>query len=327
MKTGGDMKLERAGVRGTTERGVYAASTVAFGKSDRPVAFLRTLKRPEGRAPESASSPRRLRSVAGFTMIEIALALAIIGFALVAIIGVLPAGMSVQRDNRESTIVNFDANYLMDAIESGPTGGASLNDLTNHIIAITNYLTLCNSAGVPQGHPQVIAYTMTNTVTPNGQYPSYLTNGQNIIALLTAPKYISYGANGDFYSNYATADFRAFTGSLSDQGTSQSAESFAFTYRVYPEIVYFYASGQNVPPSNPNSVGDPNVQVRLVAGQLQNNLTQVRLRFRWPVFANGQVGTSRLTFRTAVAGYRAQGAVDVAPTLSWLLQQGTYLGQ
>src|SRR2546428_5718272 len=35
----------------------------------------------------------------GFTMIEIAIALAVIAFALVAIIGVLPIGLNVQRDN------------------------------------------------------------------------------------------------------------------------------------------------------------------------------------------------------------------------------------
>ena len=45
-------------------------------------------------------------------MIEIALSLAIIGFALVAIIGVLPIGMNVQKDNREATIVNQDATVL-----------------------------------------------------------------------------------------------------------------------------------------------------------------------------------------------------------------------
>ena len=40
---------------------------------------------------------------AAFTMVEIAICLAIIGFALVAIIGVLPIGMNTQRDNREET--------------------------------------------------------------------------------------------------------------------------------------------------------------------------------------------------------------------------------
>ena len=43
----------------------------------------------------------QMRSNSAFTMVEIALALAIIGFALVAIIGVLPFGLNVQRQNRE----------------------------------------------------------------------------------------------------------------------------------------------------------------------------------------------------------------------------------
>ena len=49
-------------------------------------------------------------------MIEIAIALAVIAFALVAIIGVLPIGMNVQRDNRAETIINHDATYWMEAI-------------------------------------------------------------------------------------------------------------------------------------------------------------------------------------------------------------------
>ena len=52
-------------------------------------------------------------NAAAFTMIEIAICLAIIGFALVAIIGVLPLGMNTQRDNREETIINQDATVLL----------------------------------------------------------------------------------------------------------------------------------------------------------------------------------------------------------------------
>jgi len=40
-----------------------------------------------------------LRNQSAFTLVEIALSIAIIGFALVAIIGVLPAGLNVQREN------------------------------------------------------------------------------------------------------------------------------------------------------------------------------------------------------------------------------------
>src|SRR5262249_16641536 len=48
-------------------------------------------------------------SQSAFTMIEIAICLAVIGFALAAIVGVLPLGMNVQRENREETIINQDA--------------------------------------------------------------------------------------------------------------------------------------------------------------------------------------------------------------------------
>ncbi|MDB6033651.1 MAG: hypothetical protein JWM16_3989 [Verrucomicrobiales bacterium] len=75
---------------------------------------------------------RQVRS--GFTMIEIALCLAIIGFALVAIIGILPAGMQVQKDNREDTIINQDAGYWMEAIRNGRQ---DLDDLANYVDAIT----------------------------------------------------------------------------------------------------------------------------------------------------------------------------------------------
>ena len=77
-------------------------------------------------------------------MVEIAICLAIIGFALVAIIGVLPIGMNTQRDNREETIINQDATVFIEAIRSGARG---LDDLTNYVYAITNYWTEYNSDG------------------------------------------------------------------------------------------------------------------------------------------------------------------------------------
>ena len=51
---------------------------------------------------EIAGRSPRFRTQAAFTMVEIAICLAVIGFALVAIIGVLPIGMNVQKDNREA---------------------------------------------------------------------------------------------------------------------------------------------------------------------------------------------------------------------------------
>jgi len=72
-----------------------------------------------------------------FTLIEIAICLGIIAFALVAIIGILPAGLQVQRDNREDTIINQEGTYLLEALRSGAEG---MEDLSNRVrlIVITN---------------------------------------------------------------------------------------------------------------------------------------------------------------------------------------------
>jgi type II secretory pathway pseudopilin PulG len=58
----------------------------------------------------------RVTHQAAFTMMEIAIAIGVIAFALIAIIGVLPSGMQVQRDNREETLIQQDATYLLEAM-------------------------------------------------------------------------------------------------------------------------------------------------------------------------------------------------------------------
>jgi len=98
---------------------------------------------------------------AAFTMIEIAICLAIVGFALVAIIGVLPIGMNTQRDNREETIINQDALLLINAVRTGARG---VDDLTNYVYFISN---------------SVSAY-------------SSFTNGGQIVGLLSRPGTTNY---------------------------------------------------------------------------------------------------------------------------------------
>src|SRR5687767_13556608 len=70
---------------------------------------------------------------AAFTMIEIAIAMGIIGFALVAIIGILPAGLQVQRDNKEDTIINQEGTYFMEAIRNGAQDMNHLNGFVDFI--------------------------------------------------------------------------------------------------------------------------------------------------------------------------------------------------
>src|SRR3954447_21884974 len=73
------------------------------------------------------------RDAVGFTMVEIAIAVAVIAFALVAIIGVLPAGLQVQKENREDTLLAQDGTYFIEAIRSGSLG---LDDLPSVVSRI-----------------------------------------------------------------------------------------------------------------------------------------------------------------------------------------------
>src|SRR5271156_1173175 len=135
------------------------------------------------------------RAVAAFTMVEIAICLAIIGIALVGIIGVLPYGMNTQRDTREETLINQDVSELLPMITQGMRGA---DDLTNYVYAITNYWTLYNSRGTALGTAKPMGYTFNSTGGSLPPYPSQtaaytnvkLTNGANIIGLLSTPEYV-----------------------------------------------------------------------------------------------------------------------------------------
>src|ERR1017187_1732123 len=128
--------------------------------------------------------------VSGFTMVEIAISLAVIGIALVAIIGVLPIGMNTQRDNREETIINQDATVFIEAIRGGARG---LDDLTNYVYAITNYWTKINpNRSVAASGMNGYSYGSVSITSPAlANYSSApITNGANIIGLLSTPEFM-----------------------------------------------------------------------------------------------------------------------------------------
>src|SRR5688572_27932052 len=95
-----------------------------------------TKGRAAGGGAGSRSSPLQ-RATEAFTLIEIAICLGVIAFALVAIIGILPAGRQVQRDNREDTIINQEGTYILEAIKNGAEG---LEEFAKRVdsIVITN---------------------------------------------------------------------------------------------------------------------------------------------------------------------------------------------
>jgi type II secretory pathway pseudopilin PulG len=238
-----------------------------------------------------------------FTMIEIALCLAIIGFALVAIIGILPAGMSVQKENREETIIDQDASVWMNAIRGGVRG---FDDLTNHVLSITNTATLYLTntfPPVPQSST-INAYTRTgawangSAMTP----PLLLTNGFNIIGLLSTPRYS--GAPNGFMSNHVVAYIRALSGPAVEKSpqTNELVLDTAFTYRMIPDILSYVPIDPNSTAYGTATTGPVVDRARLVANLVQNS-SDLRLTFRWPVLPNGDVGNYRQSFRTFIGGH------------------------
>ncbi len=58
-------------------------------------------------------------SQSGFSIAEVTLAIGVVAFGLVAVLGVLPVGLTVQKDNREETIIRYDAQYWMTVLRAG----------------------------------------------------------------------------------------------------------------------------------------------------------------------------------------------------------------
>jgi type II secretory pathway pseudopilin PulG len=279
-----------------------------------------------------------------FTMIEIAIAIGVIGFALVAIIGILPAGMNVQKDNREDTLISQDAPYFLDAIRNGAVvsngvlaayySAQGLDFLTNYVQSIKfNYVV--NGTNDP-----------AKTITSNS-----FGSGAVIIGLLSTPQN-NYASPG-FSSNYfdITATVRALSGPATEQQTGANtgiSTSMAFTYQMEVMITPFNSfapfttnftasyldSNQVVINSNrwlaatplfalPSGfILPPSQYLASGAGALQYNLFDVRLRFSWPVLQNGNVGPGRQTYRTLIAEPLA--FTTIGPTNCWFFQPQTY---
>jgi prepilin-type N-terminal cleavage/methylation domain-containing protein len=239
------------------------------------------------------------RRDAGFTMIEIAIAIAVVAFALVAIIGVMPTGLRVQQENREDTVVNQDGNVWLQAIRSGALG---LNYLTNHIELI-------------EVRNQVGNLTSTNLYTvvtyERGEVQGDLRDGRDIVGILSTPRY-QLDRKDQWTTNLIRAYVRAISGAAADRLVARPGgrSEFGFLYRMTVEVV----------PHNPvagmaTDVSDPNLpaevrtnRLKLLAwgNSLQANLFDVRVAIDWPVTLvpnqPPRIGNNRREFRTLVSG-------------------------
>ncbi|HTH49637.1 MAG TPA: type II secretion system protein [Candidatus Limnocylindria bacterium] len=236
-----------------------------------------------------------------FTMIELALCIAVVAIAMVAIIGVLPAGLGVQKQNREETVIDQDASLLMEAIRNGASG---FDDLTNYV----DYVIVTNQT--QSGFGPATAYLFKGPLFkwPTGSPPPELAFSDQVLGLLSLPQtdYVQVGTNALARTNVngVTAQFRAFSGALNEKVLPQVRGGItvddpklplAFRYLLNVEIVPIF--------SHPTNQLD-------FAGQLQqqilaNTLYDVRLTFQWPVFGSdipAKVGGNSKSYRAQVSG-------------------------
>jgi type II secretory pathway pseudopilin PulG len=230
-----------------------------------------------------------------FTMVEIAMAVGVIAFALVAIIGILPYGMNVQKDNREDTIISQDAPFFLEAIRNGavPSLSAtppnhSMDFLTNYVESITIITNIATGGAV----------VYTNAPTS----PTFLENGVTILGLLSTPK-IYPSLPGQ--TNLVSAVIRGLSGSAAEVGVSNSL--VAFKYAMAVEIAPF----NSIAPDSINYQAyllSPNTNDWITrsnrfsqAHYLPFNLFEVRLTFSWPILPNGNVGPNHQTYRSVIS--------------------------
>jgi type II secretory pathway pseudopilin PulG len=238
--------------------------------------------------------------VAAFTMVEIALCLAIVGFALVAIIGVLPAGLNVQKENREDTIINQDATLFLNAIRSGDQG---YDELTNYVERITVRRTFYEA---PNYNTAALLPPIVATPVSRGNSTMVFTNGGEIIGLLSTPRY--QGTANGFISNYVVAYVRAFSGNAAEKvGRDNPVRELSFSYRLISEV------------TPPNFTDYALQSTNDLGATFTRNLHDIRLVFGWPLIPPldpdlnmpTNIGSSRLIFRTQVGGIMGRVPISV----------------
>ena len=196
-------------------------------------------------------------------MIEIAIALGIISFALVAVIAILPSGLQLQQHTRERSIIDKEANYWINAIQNS---GDYTNDFHRSNVYQDDALDFVKSI--------------------NG-YPGPFGNTARLLGGLIRTNYfVSYDGEGKpivEWGEPVTAIVRPFNGAAIERGAAH--RDFAFEYLMNVHI----APSFTIRPDHPDY------------DALQSRLWELKLEFAWPVI-NGRAARTQAVYRATIAG-------------------------
>jgi len=154
----------------------------------------------------------------------------------VAIVGVLPLGMQVQRDNREETVINHDGVFLLEAIRNG----RGIEDLNIFVEQITQW-----SNRPPQAPLDIYKVDVTNNPAMNGG---------KVVGLLSNPM---------SWRNEAIV--RSLNGPAAEKGLLGNKQELAFRYKLLTEIRPFMSFDPDMLSTNLLSILQTNLlhEVRL----------------------------------------------------------------
>lgn len=283
------------------------------------------------------------RAADGFTMIEIAISLAIVAVAMVAILGILPAGLTVQRENREDTLIDLEAEYYLHLIKNsgmqfGPVNiGSHVDQVTitrtNHLTGISNQVLYNQNLTVGLGNSwqsrQVIRKLLTTPAwdlsSPDLQYiPDARFTPQNGLVIEE--------------ENVVRAVARAIGGSGAELTPANSDNAFRYEMKISIHPVLTPAIFSGYGPNNRNSYVFDDLSNTGPLGQgellrqaaLNQNLWDVELEINWPVnnfdptSGTYVTGNNSKTYRTQVAGRLMQ---DQRSRNLYIFDRGSYQTQ
>lgn len=204
-----------------------------------------------------------------FTMVEVAMSLAIVAFALVAIIGIMPIGLNVQRDNEQDTIIAQDGAYLLEAIKNGGLV-TNLNVIGDNLLSLT----------VTNGHGDIGGMNVSGKAW---NASDGLSSAEVILQICRPRSITTYYDSGILkyktLTNEVRLRFKAFSGNMTALLGANDFDQFRYEVRV--EIVK-------------DETGD-------AGGYDPGNalsLYTVKLTYLYPVLANDQLGLGERVFRT-----------------------------
>jgi hypothetical protein len=221
--------------------------------------------------------------------------------------------MTVQKDNREDTIINQDGMYWLEAMRSGSRG---IDDLTNYV----EFIQITNNNG--------IVGEWRNTFDSKTEIRS----GEQIIGLLSTPKYQTNNPT-KMVTNTVIAYVRAINGPAAEKGNPTN--EFAFRYRLQSEVIPLLATPPGVSDNNNRENEHANGYL-LDSGlglatlhdlNVMTNLHQIRLSMRWPLFQQGTnwtYGGNRRTVRGMINGQLQPVFTDKGTDTNFFVAPNTY---